>query len=256
MLLEASALSASDIEKLARREVLAIRIRNFVPSDTAAKLGKNILSQGFEKYINAPSIGRIGMAFYEAENKPPLVADYFESADGNIDELRRRCAPYLSPIDLLRCKLDEIWPAGAQLETLYGKKMYVGLSRVVKPGVTFLAHHDFFEKDAPDSFKAKSLLAQFAANVYLSMPSDGGALQIWKQDISPQEFDEMRGDSYGIGPSLLGAPSLEVRPEEGDLLLFNSRCMHAVTAGNDDLRLSLSCFVGYRGPASQLSFWS
>lgn len=52
------------------------------------------------------------MAFYEAENQAPLMAGYFESVFENIDELRRRCAPYVSPIDLLRCVLDEVWPAG------------------------------------------------------------------------------------------------------------------------------------------------
>ncbi|OKP04828.1 2OG-Fe(II) oxygenase [Xenorhabdus eapokensis] len=143
-----------------------------------------------------------------------------------------------------------------KLKTLYGKKMYVGLSRVVIPGVTFLAHHDIFAKDAPDSFKAKSLQAQFAANVYLSMPSEGGALQIWKDELSTEEFDAMRGDSYGIEPYLLGEPALEIRPEIGDLLIFNSRCMHSVTAGVDDLRLSLSCFIGYCGTENLLSFWS
>lgn len=74
----------------------------------------------------------------------------------------------------------------------------------MKPGVCFLAHHDIFAKDAPDSFQAKSLEAQFACNVYLNMPTEGGALQMWDDDISPDQFDEMRGDSYGIDPALLG----------------------------------------------------
>ena len=53
------------------------------------------------------------MAFYEAENQPERMASYFEGVFDNIDELRRRCAPYLSPIDVLRCTLDEVWPAEA-----------------------------------------------------------------------------------------------------------------------------------------------
>lgn len=66
----------------------------------------------------------------------------------------------------------------------------------------------------------------------------------------------MRGDSYGIDPALLGEPTLEICPSPGDLIIFNSKRMHAVSPGSDDLRLSLSCFVGYRGPATPLSFWS
>ncbi|MDF1482493.1 2OG-Fe(II) oxygenase [Extensimonas sp. H3M7-6] len=249
-------LDCDAIEKIVREDVFAICVRNFIDYETATSLARKILGHGYHKYLNAPSIGRIGMAFYEAENQQDLMANYFESVFENINELRKRCAPYASPIDLLRCMLDEVWPAGAGLETLYGRKMYVGLSRVVTPGVTFLAHHDIFFKDAPDSFQARSLQAQMAANVYLSMPSKGGELQIWGQELSPGEFDEMRGESYGIDPAVLGEPMVEVCPNVGDLILFNSRRMHAVTPGMDGIRLSLSCFVGYRGPAMPLSFWS
>ncbi|MDR1967403.1 MAG: 2OG-Fe(II) oxygenase [Burkholderiaceae bacterium] len=211
---------------------------------------------GYSKYINAPSIGRIGMAFYEAENKPALLQTYFDQSKSNIDDLRNRCLPYASPIDIMRCAIDEIWPAGAMLESLYGKKMYIGLSRIVEPNVNFLAHHDIFQKDAPDSFSAKSLLAQFAANVYLTLPEKGGDIQIWKHEMSADEFDQMRGDSYGIDPKILGNPDFELRPERGDLILFNSRKMHAVTPGFDRSRLSVSCFIGYRGMNMPLTYWS
>lgn len=256
MLIELERLEFDATEKLVREDVLAIHLRSFIPEDVAGQLSEQIIGHGYQRYLNAPSIGRIGMAFYEAENQPPLMADYFESVFENIHELRKRCAPYISPIDLLRCTLDEVWPAGAQLESLYGRKMYVGLSRVVKPGVTFLAHHDIFAKDAPDSFQANSLQAQMAANVYLSMPEKGGALQIWDRQLSPKVFDEMRGDSYGIEPATLGEATLELCPKAGDLILFNSRRMHAVTPGTGSIRLSLSCFIGYRGPAMPLTFWS
>jgi hypothetical protein len=222
----------------------------------AEAVANKILAQGYEHYINAPTIGRIGMAFYEAEAKSELLENYFEEAQKNIHDLRNRCLPYASPIDLFRCSMDELWPAGANLESLYGRKMYVGLSRVVEPGVTFLAHHDIFPKDAPDSFQAKSLLAQMACNVYLTMPEEGGALRLWSNEISPQEFDAMRKDSHGIGPSLLGKPQLEILPEPGDLVIFNSRLMHAITPGHGDSRLSLSCFMGYRGTAAPLTIWS
>ncbi|MGH8811843.1 MAG: 2OG-Fe(II) oxygenase [Advenella sp.] len=256
MLVELENLEYEGIQKLLKNKVLVVCVRHFVNKEIAAILSKKIIGPGYENYLNAPSIGRIGMAFYAAENKAPLLENYFDEAFENIEELRRRCFPYASPIDLLRCKRDEVWPAGAHLETLYGRKMYVGLSRVVRPDVTFLAHHDIFAKDAPDSFHAHSLLSQLAANVYLLMPTKGGAIQIWDQQLPPAEFDAMRGNSYGIDPALLGTPTLEVRPNEGDLILFNSRCMHAVTPGSEKLRLSLSCFIGYRSPAMPLTLWS
>lgn len=256
MLLEVEKIDKDNLCKMAKGELLAIRIKNYLPLDISRKLTDKIMTPGYEHYINAPSIGRIGMAFYEAENKAELLDKYFTLSKNNIDDLRKRCLPYASPIDTIRCELDEAWPAGAHLESLYGKKMYIGLSRVVEPNVYFLAHHDIFSKDAPDLFKSHSLQAQFACNVYLNMPDIGGELEIWDKEMPPEEFDEMRESSYGIDPKILGAPSLTIKPECGELILFNSRKMHAVTPSVDQTRLSVSCFIGYRGDHMPLTFWS
>ena len=256
MKIETNNINPADISRLVASDVHAIHVRNFVQPDVAVKLSENIMGRGYDKYENAPSIGRIGMAFYEAEGRPDRLTQYFDQAGRHVEELRARCFPYQSPIDILRCRLDEIWPAGAMLESLYGKKMYVGLSRILEPEVTFLAHHDILSKDAPDSFRTHRLDAQIACNVYLNMPDGGGDLHIWTHEIPPEEFDSMRGDSYGIDPKILGEPHLTIQPEQGDLVLFNSRLMHAVAPGKNRPRLSLSCFVGYRGTASPLTFWS
>lgn len=119
MLLEVDRLDYGVLEKLAREDVLVVFVRNFIDLEISGKLADPIIGHGFQKYLNAPSIGRIGMAFYEAENQAPLMAGYFESVFENIDELRRRCAPYVSPIDLLRCVLDEVWPAGHDFSRLF-----------------------------------------------------------------------------------------------------------------------------------------
>lgn len=101
-----------------------------------------------------------------------------------------------------------------------------------------------------------SLQAQLACNVYVDVPDNGGNLQIWEQDVTADEFDKLRGKSYGIEPEKLGAPTIEVNLESGDLVFFNSRKMHAVTASPDRARLSVSCFIGYTGCHEPLIFWS
>jgi hypothetical protein len=134
--------------------------------------------------------------------------------------------------------------------------MFIGLSRMVNAGTTFLAHHDIFSEDAPGKPEATSLKAQFGANVYLQMPETGGALLMWDREIPPAEFNKLRGDEYGLPVEALGEPDLVVRPEPGDLLIFNSRKMHAVSPGAGKSRLSVSCFVGYRGQGQPLACWS
>ncbi|KGQ51102.1 hypothetical protein JL04_02360 [Gallibacterium anatis] len=234
----------------------ALKIKRFLPERVAQDLTDKILDSGYHYYENAKSIGKIGMAFYEVEGDPERFNEYFDTAQKSIEEFRNRCFPLISPIDLVRCYLDETWLAGANIARLYGKKMFIGLSRVVEPNITFLAHHDILSKDAPDSFEAHSLLAQIACNIYLDVPNDGGDLHIWEKEMSPEEFDRKRGESYGIDPSLLGEPDVVVNVNSGDLVFFNSQKMHAVTSSSTRSRLSVSCFIGYKGANVPLIMWS
>jgi 2OG-Fe(II) oxygenase superfamily len=249
-------LHSSALLALARGEVLVVRVRQFINPEACEKLSERAEDLGYGAYLNVPSVRRIGMAFYETEGQERLLNDYFRTAGRNIQDFRDACAPYCSPVDALRCKLDEIWPSGARLQTLSGKKMFVGLSRMVQPGTTFLAHHDIFSEDAPTEAETHELLAQFGANVYIKMPAQGGDLLMWRKEIPPALFNQMRGDDYGVQIQRLGAPDVVVKPACGDLLIFNSRKMHAVAPGTGSNRLALSCFVGYRGANVPLTFWS
>ncbi|MGO3872225.1 MAG: hypothetical protein ACTJH7_19220, partial [Alcaligenes sp.] len=66
------------MQSLLNGDLLAIRLSQFIDAPTSQKLGTQIIDKGFDRYVNAPSIGRIGMAFYEAENQPERMASYFE----------------------------------------------------------------------------------------------------------------------------------------------------------------------------------
>ncbi|BET96278.1 hypothetical protein [Xenorhabdus taiwanensis] len=63
MIIEVDCLDATCLKKLADKEILVIRVKQFVPNLLAEQLGEKILGHGFDRYLNAPSIGRIGMAF-------------------------------------------------------------------------------------------------------------------------------------------------------------------------------------------------
>ena len=45
-------------------------------------------------------------------------------------------------------------------------------------------------------------------------------------------------------------------PETGDLIIFNSRNLHAVRPAAGGPRVTLSCFLGYRGATEPLTYWS
>ncbi|MGP9819607.1 2OG-Fe(II)-dependent halogenase WelO5 family protein [Salinarimonas sp. NSM] len=252
----AEALTKRDLDDLIANEIQVLRIPDFIPKETCGTISTGLKSTGYVDYRNAPQVGRIGMSYFETARDPEIVDFYFKNALANIDLLRRACSPYPCPMDTFRCLVDEIWNPGCTLQTLFGKKMFVGLSRSMKPGVPLKAHHDMFGRHAPDTPEADSLISQFGVNVYVDVPEIGGELAMWDVEISDEEFLEKRGGDYAIPLDQLGPHDYAVKPENGDLILFNARKLHAVLAGTGTDRLTISAFLGYRGAEEPLTVWS
>lgn len=251
-----SELSADHIRALARKDIRIIQVKSFVSRSAAEIISGGATALGYRPYINVDNVRRIGMAYYETEHEATLIEQYFSTAGGCLEQLRAACDPVGSPMDTVRCLLDEVWPAGANLQTLFGKKMFVGLSRMVEPETTFLAHHDIFADDAPGMHESESVISQFGANVYVQMPEKGGELLMWHRSMSIAEFDEMRAGEYGIRIQNLPPPDVVLKPGVGDLLIFDARKLHAVASPKDKARLALSFFVAYRGDDHPLTYWS
>ena len=249
-------ITLDSLRPLITGEALALRVPRFASDELCLRVSEKLQKVGYEDYRNAPTVGRIGMSFYETGGKRELMDHFYQTALPNIHLFRDACAPYSSPIDVLRCTLDEIWPLGANLQSVSGKKMFVGLSRNMRPGSPLLAHHDIFARLAPDAPEAHDLLRQFAANIYIDVPEEGGELVVWKNELTDAAFLERRGEKYGMDLDELGSPDIVIKPERGDFIIFNARKMHAVAAGKGSDRLTLSCFVGYRGDDRPLTFWS
>lgn len=249
-------LSFSNLQALINHEIQVLRIPGFISQAACKNISIGLKSAGYADYLNAPSVGRIGMSYFETGCKQEIVDHYFATAIENINILRKACAPYPCPIDTLRCIFDEIWPTGCGLQNLYGKKMFVGLSRCMQPGTPLLAHHDMFGRHAPNTAEAASLISQFAFNVYVDVPEVGGELAMWMDEISDEEFLTRRGQHYGVPLDLLDSPDFTVKPQNGDLILFNARKMHAVLPGAGCDRLTISAFLGNRGIKERLTVWS
>ena len=256
LVLVEDALNLDNLQALIKNEIQVLRIPSFITQAACKIISNGLKSTGYNDYLNAPSVGRIGMSYFETGRKQEIIDHYFATALDNINILRKACAPYPCPIDTLRCIFDEIWPAGCGLQDLYGKKMFVGLSRCMKPGVPLLAHHDMFGRHAPNTPEAASLVSQFGINVYVDVPEVGGELAMWMNEISDEEFLERRGQFYGVPLESLDPPDFTVKPQNGDLILFNARKMHAVLPGNGCDRLTISAFLGYRGDNNRLTVWS
>ena len=232
----------------------AIHVPGFYPADLAARFAAAIASHselGNYKVQNA--LRRLGMGYVDVGYDSENARRYHAEALHSIRVIRDLLYPTITPIDHFRLLLEEIWPAGATIEGINGKKCFVGTCRVVDPGSQMLPHSDRFARLLPvDSLHLKG---QLAMNVYLQMPRKGGDVELWLRPPTPEE-DREHVASDGLDRAALEEPRLVIRPGVGDLLLFNSELIHSVSPGVDGQRVTTSCFVGYRADDSPLTYWS
>lgn len=254
-----ASLEHSTLTDLLQGEILAIRIPNFYAQIQCQQAARRLLKDPRFSYYTtegAENVGRISMAYCEILNDPKLAQQYYSQSLLDIRQSRDILSPYLSPMDKLRLELQEIWPLGANLENLEEKTMNVGLIRVFKQNAEALPHQDILRQDAVSCQRAYELKTQLAANIYLQT-AEGGELEIWNRKVSDCEYKQLGvPNSYGLQRHLLGNSNLSLKPKVGDLILFDSCNVHAVTPIQTGVRITISCFIGYRGEDKPLTQWS
>lgn len=250
--------STEDFRALLGGRILALRVPNYYTPRLAHLMAKRLIAHPlFGHYNNAPDVGRVGTAFFETVENGVLREKYYAGAITAIHALREACLPLSSPVDLFRLSLEETWEWGATLANLDGRPMFVGLARVFEEGAEALPHQDILRRDAPYCPSAYGLLTQLAINVYLQPSPSGGELEIWQMRLTDAEYDALRlPESYGLDRRRLPEPDVVIRPEVGELILFDSTNVHAVRATIGGSRVTVSAFVGYRGPGQPLIYWS
>lgn len=248
----------SGLVSLLRKEVAAVRIPNYYDQELCATITERLLSsEHYGNYVNAPKIARIGQAYFESQASTKSKERYEKMSTRWIREIREGCTPYLSPIDKLRLELDEVWSPGAKLGRIGDTKLFAGLARHFGEGSEAEPHTDVLEWDAPNEADAQSLKGQLATNTYLSVPEEGGELTLWDVWPTKAEFEEMRAPgSYGLKRELLPDPAVTIRPEAGELIIFNPTRVHAVEKIKKGSRVTWSSFVGFVDTETPLTIWS
>lgn len=254
----AQELSTETLLQLASRKIGAIHVKGFYPREIAEKaaelaIGHPKLGHYHKEYTS--SVGRICTPHIDAEWDPQAAKKYHNEAIENVHDLRRMFAPYATPADMIRLLLQEYWPGGANIQRLHGRTCFVGAIRVFKPSSSkFYPHNDTIieESNAPE---IAGIVEQLVANMYMRTPSRGGDLQLWLRDPSEEETAKIR-DVEGLLPENVEPPALVLHPDAGDLIIFSSRMLHAVTPSEDGYRIGMAAFIGCYGPDKPLSYWS
>ena len=254
--LDETSLRATHLRELCRGAVLAIRIRRFC-TPTITRHAQGCLATHPERAAlgHATEFTRLGIAYAEIQSDE-VRREYHEQAANNIRRVRALFGDLASPMDRLRILLDDIWPEGAHLLSVDGRKCFVGVCRYLTPGIDLEPHIDNLDWTLPRGIAWK-LHHQLSANIYLQVPPIGGELELWNFLPGASEYAALKGPRhYGVNRSSLSAPDLVIKPAPGDLIFLNPRFVHAVRPVREKDRITLSAFVGVRSESEPLVYWS
>jgi 2OG-Fe(II) oxygenase superfamily len=161
--------------------------------------------------------------------------------------MRGFATPALAPIDKLRLELDEQFDEGASVASFQGRKMLTGIARITRAASSHLSAEQPHFDALPEKYAR--LDAQLAANIYLQVPGAGGELEIW--DVPPlHPMSQVPDDWRAMLPG-----SIKIRPQQGELIIFNCRRPHAVGEFTGTDRVTAQTFIGWQKEAG-LQLWN
>ncbi len=199
----------------------------------------------------SPPIGRLGITQFEAVHRDKNW--YFSQVQQHQSKLQDICKENVNPLDAVMHVVRSV--SGSKVERAHEDKhgkYFAGLVRAIND--TALIHADYAPFQA-QGWSIQRARYQLAWNVYLT-EFEGGTCRVYEHpwDENRDEFFRRPG-SYGYRREMvLGDSFVEVKPQKGDLVLFNSRNFHEVDRVTQGQRLSAGSFIGKIG--NDIAFWS
>lgn len=241
----AEAFTRELLADLAAARCVAVQVPGFLPPDECAGILRALertrfVSYGAERV--SPVVMRFGVGVSDHRRDGVVDDAYWDAL-----ELSRRAwddlaLPY-DPFERCRDHLATHWPQGVAVGRRGGREMGAGVAR--EPNYGFQVHFDDARREFAGNLLDAPVVAQFAFNLYLSVPTAGGETVMWRHRWEPRDEAHRLPGSYGYDQAVVGdAESLEITPSVGTALLINSRFFHAVRAGRGARRIALGFSVG------------
>lgn len=242
---------ADALDCIRRGEIVAAIFKNAVPPVVCAAAARRIDAYAEkEHYEGAAGVGRIGTSLYETQFGPDQLVDYFRTAEAQLEISRSMFPPGRYPLDEMRLWLDDVWPHEVGRLRLEHGLCALGLIRFLDGGGAILPHNDVAAADMQTSMLAQAIDTQIAVNVLIQGAEAGGATRVYPKRFSRNEYDANRRpapDGYALREECLPPDPVVIRPEAGDLYLFDANFPHAVEeCVGARPRFTLSCFIGVR----------
>jgi hypothetical protein len=199
-----------------------------------------------------PPVMRFGVGVSDHRKDRRVADSYWEAID-----LDRKAwlslGLSLDPFQLCRDALGARWPNAVKIGCHQGREMGAGVAR--EPNQGFIVHYDDALREFSGNLLDANLIAQFAFNLYLSVPEAGGETVIWRHRWQPGDEKHRLPDSYGYAESVVReAESFEFKPEAGEALLFDPRNFHAVRPSHDSRRIALGFSIGLTDTGEMLTW--
>ncbi|KAL4877900.1 hypothetical protein BJY04DRAFT_121749 [Aspergillus karnatakaensis] len=249
-------ITAETVKALVTNNLSNLGVKNFLSPEECARMVKIIRTHTIDSYgANVyPPIGKVGVTQFDNQNDKETYFASVPSAltlqnrfktEANIDIIAR-VASYLSSVTNTPVRLARETIPSADGSGTEQKSYFAGLLRLINSSA--LIHADYGPFDAP-GWEIGSITAQLSWNILLR-EVEGGECVIYRRFWQGKSDDErFRQPAPGYGyrrESVDGVECQVVKPERGELTLFNSRNFHEVRAVDvaRGERYTVSSFIG------------
>jgi hypothetical protein len=241
----APAFERASIADLAYGRHAAIIVPQSLPADRCARIMSALEAVQFEKYGArrvVPAVFRFGVGISDFRRDGRLLDEYWDAVAASRAAWDALRLPF-DPFGLCRDALAAAWPGGVAVARRSGRELAAGVAR--EPNDGFLVHFDDAAREFHENLLDEPLVAQFAFNLYISVPEHGGHTVVWRHRWQPQDEDLRRPDSYGYDEAVVAdTESLTLQPQVGQAMLFDPRNFHAVRPSRGARRVALGFQVG------------
>jgi hypothetical protein len=238
--------SAGDFYDLFNNKCAAITVQNFLSSEEIEKILAVIHEFGLRYYNyrvddeNVPKAKHIFDTHYHYEQKTP--DDYFPGAKENnlqYQEFSRKIG--FDPALKVATYMGEIVKKPVAIAQQDGKEYTYAMVRELSSSA--LLHADY-AKFIPDYWSINCTKAQYAWNIYLTDPGEGGETVVYNRLWEKEDDENILGETYGYHRNIVdGKQSIEIKPAPGQLTFFNSRNFHEVKASSR-IRVTVGGHIG------------
>lgn len=240
---------------------LALLVRNYLPVHQCEAITETLAEadEAFQKYCftTEMEVVKTGMLFGEAciAKGAEAIPKYFDLAPVTERLMGDLLEPHGDPIAQLRADLGAVWPSGADVATMWGRRMLPGTVRAVSARTDIPPHQDDLLSEVPRK-------PSFAPVVELV---SNGELQVYDcAPAYPTQFEDIYyGNPSGrkdfittdMSKVLPTTDSVTIAPHTGDLILFKGRCIHRVREVRNGRRATSCVHIAYTADDEPLRCW-